>query len=76
MAKEDKKEATKINENKDENSFDAGILGMIIPLLTSTFNSPTVSEFEVKQLKELYHSLDKRLAVLESNQQKKKFLFF
>ena len=74
MRKEEK------NENKinDEDLSNTALFGTLIPILTSMMTSNTSTyEFEYKQLKELYHSLDKRVSILESKQNsKKKFLFF
>lgn len=78
MVKEDKKE--KITSSNEESS-NIELISTIIPLLTNMFTTNSTSiheEFEFKQLKELYHSLDKRLAILESKQtpNRKKFLIF
>lgn len=75
MRKEEKIE----NEINDEDLANTALFGTLIPILTNmlTSNNSTY-EFEYKQLKELYHSLDKRIAILESKQtnNKKRFLFF
>ena len=76
MVKEDKKENNKGNMENEKLDYD--ILGLILPTLTGILSSLSLSspnyDFDIKQLKDLYHTLDKRLAILESKNTKKKFL--
>lgn len=77
MAKEEnkKEKSSETIENIDENQ---GIALSILLFMSNLLNSPNSVDKAQKTndyeyLKELYHSLDKRLAILESKSKRKLF---
>lgn len=75
MAKEDKKQNENVKENEKIDDMDlTNFCSILIPFITNLFNNN--NNFESKQLYELYHSLDKRLSILESKIYKKRFFLF
>lgn len=68
----DKKEETKeentstpVNDKKDELYKDVDSLNNLM-LILSSIMTPTTTSQEIKELRNCYHDLDKRVAVLEN----------